>query len=391
MTRSITIALLLALPTLALAEDRLPTPAYRRQSSDPEWLAQVVQFHGHLGPSVVAGARLGMIGLRAVGAHGYFDVEVTCEGPMAQPPQACFLDGLQVATGATLGKRTLTWVPAGQIAVRVRNTRTGAAVALRPTPMLMELLASFKSPPKAGVGHGAGQKADQRLEAAARKIAAMPENQIADTTLTQPKETPESRVWRQPAILAVDAIIVEPKLDALDKLGLAKQSSGEVRLPRLSLIQGDPALQVQQWEQRGWVNVLARPTRQTLDGRETCVEIGMRVPVVQAADRIALADCGFRVLLLPRLVRDAIQLGVDIAGGWEDPPGPEPQDAAHPRREIDPVRWKITNTTKTTVVVPKGQTVALTIFHSRFRSLQGDPLIVILTPRVVDSPAGPGG
>jgi hypothetical protein len=309
---------------------------------------------------------------------------------MAKPPQACFLDGLQVATGATLGKRTLTWVPAGQIAVRVRNTHTGAAVELRPTPMLMELLASFKSPPKAGVGHGAGQKADERLEAAARKIAAMPEQEVADVTMTQRNETPGARVWRQPTILALDAIIVEPRLDALDKLGLTKQSSGENGLPSLSLIQGDAALQVHQWEQRGWVRVLARPTRQTVDGQETCCQIGIRVPVVQGANQIALADCGFRVLLLPRLVRDAIQLGVEIAGGWEDPPGPEPQEAARPRREIDPVRWKITNTTRTTVVVPKGQTVALTTIHPRFRSLQGDPLIIILTPRVVDLPAGPG-
>ena len=75
---------LLAIPVLALAEDNLPTPDYHRQPSDPAWLAQVVQIHGHLGPSVVAGARMGMVGLGAVGAKGYFDVEVTCEGPLAQ-------------------------------------------------------------------------------------------------------------------------------------------------------------------------------------------------------------------------------------------------------------------------------------------------------------------
>jgi hypothetical protein len=95
---------------------RLPHPDYHRQPSDSEWLVQVVQFHGHLGPAVVAGARMGVAGLRAVEAKGYFDVEVTCEGPLAKPPQACFLDGVQVATGATLGKRTLQWVQADQIA-----------------------------------------------------------------------------------------------------------------------------------------------------------------------------------------------------------------------------------------------------------------------------------
>ena len=86
------------------ATDRLPQPHYHRQPSDPAWLAAVVQFHGHLGPSVVGGTRMGMIGLRAVAAKGYFDLEVTCEGPLAKPPQSCFLDGVQFATGATLGK-----------------------------------------------------------------------------------------------------------------------------------------------------------------------------------------------------------------------------------------------------------------------------------------------
>ena len=83
---------------------RLPQPHYQRQASDPAWLATVVQFHGHLGPAVVAGARMGTAGLRAVEAQGFFDVEVTCEGPLAKPPQSCFLDGVQVATGATMGK-----------------------------------------------------------------------------------------------------------------------------------------------------------------------------------------------------------------------------------------------------------------------------------------------
>ena len=95
-----------------------------------------------------------MIGLRAVEAKGYFDVEVTCEGPLAKPPQSCFLDGVQVATGATLGKRTLQWVQADRLTMRIKNTRTGKTAVLRPTPALLELLASFKPQPKAGADHG---------------------------------------------------------------------------------------------------------------------------------------------------------------------------------------------------------------------------------------------
>jgi formylmethanofuran dehydrogenase subunit E len=175
-------ALLCGLASLGFAQTRaeqLPQPDFHRQASDPLWLVEVVRFHGHLGPMVVAGARMGMAGLRAVEAKGYFDVEVTCEGPFARPPQACFLDGLQVATGATLGKRTLHWVPADRIAVRVKNLRSSKTAELRPTAALAELLASLKARPQAAEAAATGHQAThEHLEAVARKIAAMPEKEI---------------------------------------------------------------------------------------------------------------------------------------------------------------------------------------------------------------------
>jgi len=182
MPRIITAILIIGVSTFCFAEDRLPQPHYQRQPSDPEWLAQAVQFHGHLGPSAVAGARMGMIGLRAVEAKGYFDVEVTCEGPMAKPPQSCFLDGLQVGTGATMGKRSLTWVQADRIVMKIKNTQTGKTAELRPAPALMQLLGAFKLQAKAGVQHGD----DERLETLARKIATMPEKEIAVVTVQLP-------------------------------------------------------------------------------------------------------------------------------------------------------------------------------------------------------------
>ena len=47
-----------------LANEHLPQPRYERKPSDPAWLVQVVQVHGHLGSAVVAGARMGMTGDR---------------------------------------------------------------------------------------------------------------------------------------------------------------------------------------------------------------------------------------------------------------------------------------------------------------------------------------
>ncbi len=180
MTRCISFIVLCGFANFCHAEDGLPQPHYHRQPSDPAWLASVVQFHGHLGPSVVAGARMGMIGLRAVEAKGYFDVEVTCAGPLAKPPQSCFLDGVQVATGATTGKRTLQWVQADRLTVRIKNIRTGNSAVLRPTPALMELLASYKPQSKVGADHGHSD--DEQLESIARKVAVMPEREVATVT-----------------------------------------------------------------------------------------------------------------------------------------------------------------------------------------------------------------
>lgn len=125
-----------------------------------------------------------MAGRNAVGAKGYFDIEVTCEGPFAQPPRACFLDGLQVATGATWGKRTLHWVEADRIAVHFKNTRTGKTVTLLPARPLLESLASLKPQPKSPDGPvTAGQPAHAQLESMARKIASMPQSHV--TTMAQ--------------------------------------------------------------------------------------------------------------------------------------------------------------------------------------------------------------
>lgn len=175
----------LATPCVAQSPmDCLPTPQYEPDAADPAWLKYAAQFHGHLGPWATAGLRAGMAARRAAEAKGYFDVRITVEGPFAKPPQSCFLDGLQVSTGATLGKRNLEWIKADKVAVRLENTKTGKRVEVRPTPELMNLLASFKPKPKpARPQHN--QEADDDhddheslLEDIARRIAKMPEEKI---------------------------------------------------------------------------------------------------------------------------------------------------------------------------------------------------------------------
>jgi len=187
------LGVLCAPTTTCLAHDplgQLPAPHYHKKPSDPPWLTAVVQLHGHLGPWVVAGARVGMAGARAVDAKGHFDAEVTCEGPFAKPPQSCFLDGVQLGAGATLGKRTLQVIEAKQLVVKIRNPRTKKAVEVRPSRKLMKLLTA---PPPESAKLGGDQSAKGKaveahdenwVEQLARDIAVMPDEELL--TISRP-------------------------------------------------------------------------------------------------------------------------------------------------------------------------------------------------------------
>jgi len=138
------------------------------------------QFHGHLGPAIIFGCRVGMTALDAVDAKGYFDVEVTAQGPFAGPPKSCVLDGLQLSTGATLGKRNLNVVISEEYVITVKNKRTDVSVEIRPTPELIKLMWSRLEPDHDDDDdHNDDANAEmRRVEAVARQIANMPQDKI---------------------------------------------------------------------------------------------------------------------------------------------------------------------------------------------------------------------
>lgn len=88
-------------------------------------------FHGHLGPYVMAGYRLGRAALTRLGANKYFRIraEVWCPD---RPPPSCALDGIQLATGCTLGKQNIHHHPAPEgVVLRLTNLENGQQVTLR--------------------------------------------------------------------------------------------------------------------------------------------------------------------------------------------------------------------------------------------------------------------
>jgi len=72
-----------------------------------EILEKAVNFHGHLGPFLVLGIRMGFIGLRELRIErGNPKLRVTV---MTKPsvPFSCVIDGIQAATICTVGNRKL--------------------------------------------------------------------------------------------------------------------------------------------------------------------------------------------------------------------------------------------------------------------------------------------
>jgi len=72
-----------------------------------EILEKAVSFHGHLGPFLVLGIRMGFIGLRELRVErGNPKLRVTV---MTKPsvPFSCVIDGIQAATKCTIGNRKL--------------------------------------------------------------------------------------------------------------------------------------------------------------------------------------------------------------------------------------------------------------------------------------------
>ncbi len=111
-----------------------------------ERLERARQFHGHLGPCLILGLRIGEAIVRELGGRRYFGLSVVAKCP-PQPPPSCVLDGLQLSTGCTMGKRNISLEPGEPpIVVRAQVEETGQSVAFQARPEALErALAKMKS------------------------------------------------------------------------------------------------------------------------------------------------------------------------------------------------------------------------------------------------------
>lgn len=65
-------------------------------------LDELANFHGHLGPYVVVGYKMGLVANSKLSEDPFAKEVLVKTGP--QPPISCIVDGIQYSSGCTLGK-----------------------------------------------------------------------------------------------------------------------------------------------------------------------------------------------------------------------------------------------------------------------------------------------
>jgi formylmethanofuran dehydrogenase subunit E len=74
-----------------------------------------VRFHGHLGASLVLGLKAGLFANEVLGKDPFRTRAIIEAEP--SPPCSCFVDGVQIATGCTMGKGNIELKKGDSLAV----------------------------------------------------------------------------------------------------------------------------------------------------------------------------------------------------------------------------------------------------------------------------------
>lgn len=94
-------------------------------------IEDLAAFHGHLGPYIVLGYRIGRYARQHFCSDPFqMRASVHCSG---DPPQSCLADGIQIGSGCTLGKRNIEITPSDEILCEF--TYDGKKMVIKPRPI----------------------------------------------------------------------------------------------------------------------------------------------------------------------------------------------------------------------------------------------------------------
>lgn len=104
---------------------------HEHQPDDPIPTQDLLKrFHGHLGPYVVLGYRMGRLALKLTGSEGHFNISVEVYS-ILKPPQSCLIDGIQLGSGCTLGKRNIDIHETAKPAYAIFTIKDGMRVTIK--------------------------------------------------------------------------------------------------------------------------------------------------------------------------------------------------------------------------------------------------------------------
>jgi formylmethanofuran dehydrogenase subunit E len=81
-----------------------------------ELVKGAVEFHGHIGPFLILGLKAGLLANSLLGKDCFKTKAAVTTNP--SPPDSCFVDGVQFATGCTMGKGNITLQEGKGVSVR---------------------------------------------------------------------------------------------------------------------------------------------------------------------------------------------------------------------------------------------------------------------------------
>jgi len=127
-------------------------------------LSKAAEFHGHLGPFLTIGVRMGLLAKQTLKTNGFKDLSVTVNTGN-KTPLSCVVDGIQVATGCTLGKGNIAVTNLKEISAAFHAKHNAIQVKMK-TAIFQNL--------KEELLHGDPEK----MEETARKISSMPDARL---------------------------------------------------------------------------------------------------------------------------------------------------------------------------------------------------------------------
>jgi len=127
-------------------------------------LKSATRFHGHLGPYLVLGLRMGLVANRVLQPRRPHDLSATV-WTKRSPPESCMLDGIQVSSGCTLGKGNLRVKNASRMRARFR--KGNRSLLVEPTDETAKMLLTV---PKRGF--------QDRLQELAFSLNSMPDRDL---------------------------------------------------------------------------------------------------------------------------------------------------------------------------------------------------------------------